>query len=196
MKYYRLIYSYKNELKEFIESELEYILIYFSEKGIEDTPDNRLKVAKETLLQRYAFYQEGVIYSENDNIDGNARLVSRLIELYPEDWEEVPMMFKLKSKSQINKHCKDGKDRSYLCYFLNDVKILQQKLPFNENFEDGFNHRTSIYDEYILNGKMYQTRYDDDTKKERHVSYPLSKIKLKELGVPNDFKIVCDSNYF
>jgi len=105
-------------------------------------------------------------------------------------------LFKLESNAQINKHCKDGKDRSYLQYYLNNVKILQQKLPFNEHYENGYNHKTSISDEYILNGKMYQTRYDTVTDKERHVSFPLSKIKLKELGVPNDFKIVANSNFF
>ena len=196
MKYFRLIYSYENEIDRFIESELEYILLYLSETGQVDTPDNRKQIAKDTILKRYAFYQEGVIYPEDDTLNGDARLVKRLIELYPEDWEEVPMMLKLESKSKINKHCKDGKDRSYITYFLNNVQILQQKLPFNENYEKGFDHRTHIDNEYILNGKMYQTRYDADTNKVRHVSFPLSKIKLKELNVPHNFKIVCNSDFF
>lgn len=164
-------------------------------KNLKDTPDNRMKIAKETITQRYAFFQEGVIYSEDDTLNGNARVVSRMAELYPDDWEEVPVMFKLESKSKINKHCKDGKDRSYKMYFLNDVQILQQKKPFDKDFEEGFNHRIHIDNEYILNGKMYQTRYSDN-KKTRHVSYPLSKEKLKQFNIPKDFKIVCNSNFF
>lgn len=196
MKYYRLIYSYEDELNRFIESDLEYILLFLSENNMEDTPINRKKVANDTVLRRYAFYQEGVIYTEDETLNGNAIRVSDITGMYPEDWEEVSMMFKLSHKAQINKHCKDGKDRSYLTYFLNDVKIFQQKLPFDENYEEGFNRRTHISDEYILNGKMYQTRYNMETEKTRHVSFPLSKIKLKELGVPNNFKIVSNSNFF
>ena len=186
MKYYRLNYSYQNELNQFIEN-------YKDE--FDQSPDKNLIEAKKYVLNRYAWYQPGVIYAENETLNGNAIRVNDIIGMYPDDWEEVPMMFKLESKAQINKHCKDGKDRSFMIYFLNDVKILQQKLPFNENFEEGFNCKTDISDEYILNGKMYQTRFDTVTEKERHVSFPLSKIKLKELGVPNNFKIVCNSDF-
>ena len=186
MKYYRLIYSYQDKLNQYIEDWKD---------EFQCTPDKNLIEAKKYVLNRYAWYQPGVIYTEDETLNGNAIRVNDLVGMYPEDWEEVPHMFKLDYKAQINKHCKDGKDRSYLCYFLNDVKILQQKLPYNEEFECGSGHRTSIDDEYILNGKMYQTRYDIDINKVRHVSYPLSKIKLKELGVPNNFKIVCNSNF-
>jgi hypothetical protein len=196
MKYYRLKYSYEDELKEFIKTDLEDIQFLMKDVDMKDTPDNRMKIAKDTVTRRYAFFQEGVIYPEDETICGNARILSRMVELYPDDWEEVPFMFKLTKNNKINKHCNDGKDRSYKQYFLNDVNILQQKIPFNEQFEEGFNIRLSIYDEYILNGKMYQTRYDIDKKKERHVSYPLSKEKLKQFNIPKDFKIVCDSNYF
>lgn len=101
---------------------------------------------------------------------------------------------KLTKKYQYSKHCKDGKDRNYLIYFLNGIEILKQKIPFNENFEHGFDRRTSITNEYILNGKIYQTRYfheacGSEPKNIRNVSFPLSKNKLKKFNIPKDLKI-------
>lgn len=68
------------------------------------------------------------------------------------------MDFKLTSNSQYSHHDKDGSDRNYLSYYLNDVLILKQKIPFDTSFEKGFDRRTTIYDEYILNDKLYQKR--------------------------------------
>jgi hypothetical protein len=187
MKYYRLIYSYKNAINNFIED---------CKEDFEGTPEENIKEAKKYVIQRYAWYQEGVIYSEDETILGEAIRVSDLVEMFPEDWEEVSTLYKLDSKGQMSKHCKDGKDRNLLSYFLNDIKIFQQKIPFNEDYEKGFDRRISIYDEYILNNKMYQTRYDDDTKKKRQVSFPLSKERLKQFNIPKDFKIVANSDCF
>ena len=97
------------------------------------------------------------------------------------------MEYKLTDKCQINKRGKDKKCKSYLVYFLNDVQILKQKLPFEDDYENGFNHRTSFNNVYLLNGKLHQTRIKFE--KIRDVSYPISKNKLKQLEVPMDFKI-------
>ena len=97
---------------------------------------------------------------------------------------------------QLNKRGKDNKSRSYVIWFLDNIQILKQKLPYDDTWEKGFDHRTSIYDVYILGGNIYQTRSiwngcgsDKSYPKERNVSYPLSKIKLKELGIIPDVKI-------
>lgn len=97
------------------------------------------------------------------------------------------MEFKLTSKCQVNKRGKDKKCRSHLIYFLNDIQILKQKLPFESNYENGFNHHTHFSNVYLFNGKLHQTRIK--FKKTRDVSYPISKKKLKQLEVPGDFKI-------
>lgn len=187
MKYYKLIYSHKNEIDKFIED---------CKEDFYGTLEENRKEAEEYVTQRYAWYQEGVIYPEDESINGEAIIISELVRIYPDDWEEVPALYKLDSKSQMSKHCKDGKDRNYLSYFLNDIKIFQQKIPFNEDYEKGYDRKTSIYDEYILNNKLYQTRYDLDTKKERHVSFPLSKERLKQFNIPQNFKIVANSDCF
>lgn len=97
------------------------------------------------------------------------------------------MEYKLTYKCQLNKRGKDSKSRSYLIYFLNDVEILKQKLPFEEDYDFGKQHHTGIDYEYLLNGKIYQTR--EKFGKTRNVYYPVSKNKLNELGFPDDFKL-------
>jgi len=103
--------------------------------------------------------------------------------------------FKLTKCYQYSKKCNDGKSRNFLLYFLNDVQILKQKIPFNENLDRGHDRHTAIYNEYILNGKLHQTRTADVfcgseiTGKTRRVSFPISKNRLADLQVPNDLKI-------
>lgn len=98
------------------------------------------------------------------------------------------MEFKLTCKSQLNKRGNDKKCRSYLIFFLNNVQILKQKLPFEADYENGFNHRTSFINTYLLNGNLYQTR--EKFGKTRNVSYPISKNKLSEIGlIPDNLKI-------
>lgn len=113
------------------------------------------------------------------------------------------MKHTLTSHTQINKKDKAGKSRSYLLWFIDGVQILKQKFPYDDQCEKGFDHRTSIYDAFVLGGNLYQTRkvhkgykrneeldkYDVVYSKERHVSYPISKKKLNELGVLPDVKI-------
>jgi hypothetical protein len=115
------------------------------------------------------------------------------------------MKYLLTCNSQYSKHDKDGKDRNYLTYYINGVKILKQKIPFNTNWEHGFDRRTVISNEYLLNGRLYQTRYfetgcsctpSDKPKKIRNVSFPISKKILSELGIPNDLKIEYVENNF
>jgi hypothetical protein len=107
------------------------------------------------------------------------------------------MEFKLTSKTQYSHHDKDGADRNYISYYLNDVLILKQKIPFDKDYEVGFDRRTSIYDTYLLNGKIYQKRCknygcfhpDNDESEVREVSFPISKEKLSEFNIPKDLMI-------
>lgn len=85
------------------------------------------------------------------------------------------------------KHCKDGKRRHLILYFLNGVQILKQKIPFDENFENGFNFRTSIFDVYLLNNNLYQTRIKNN--KKRNIKFPVSKKKLEIFNIPENLKI-------
>jgi len=94
----------------------------------------------------------------------------------------------LEAKTQFSKKCKDGRYRNFLIYFIDGVQILKQKIPYNERYEKGFDRLTGITNEYILNGKLYQTRYKHNgcgskASDIREVKYPLSKKKLQELNV-------------
>lgn len=107
------------------------------------------------------------------------------------------MEFKLTSNFQYSHHDKDGCDRNYLSFYLNDILILKQKIPFDTNCEIGFDRKTSIYDVYLLNGRIYQKRTkhfgclhpDNDKSEVREVSYPLSKKILNQFDIPKDFKV-------
>ena len=109
------------------------------------------------------------------------------------------MEFKLTSKCQYSHRDKDGHNRNYLSFYLNDVLILKQKIPFDTDWEKGFDRRTSIYDVYLLNGKLYQKRSKNfgcgnpnNKSDARKVSYPLSKKILNEFNIPKDF-IICNT---
>lgn len=105
------------------------------------------------------------------------------------------MNFALTKHYQFSKKCKDGKQRNFLLYFLNGTLILKQKVPYDEKIDKGFDRRTVIYNEYLLNGKLYQTRTANvwcgkkETGKTRQVSFPISKKRLTELQIPFDLKI-------
>jgi hypothetical protein len=105
------------------------------------------------------------------------------------------MEFNLTCKAQLSKKCKDGKYRNYLLYFLNGVQILKQKIPFNTRYDRGHDRHTAIYDEYLLGGRLHQTRTADVfcgtkvTGRTRRVSFPVSKVKLQQLQVPDDLII-------
>ena len=107
------------------------------------------------------------------------------------------MDYNLTVHFQYSKQCKDGKHRNYIIFFLNGIQILKQKIPFDTDWERGFDRRTGIFNPYILNGKMYQTRFHDKgwcggvgpSGKERHVSFPLSKKVMEQFQIPKDLKI-------
>jgi hypothetical protein len=105
------------------------------------------------------------------------------------------MDFNLTCKVQLSKKCKDGSSRNFLLYFLNDVQILKQKIPFNTRYDRGHDRHTAIYDEYLLNGRLHQTRTADvfcgtkTTGKTRRVSFPVSRARLQQLQVPDGLKI-------
>lgn len=109
--------------------------------------------------------------------------------------------YELTSHLKRSKHC-DGKFRNVLQYYLNGVLILEQKYPFDADFDYGYQFRTDIKDEYLLNGNLHQTRQYESShyywwrcskqKKEgkvRHVKYPISKKVLSQFNIPKDVKI-------
>ena len=99
------------------------------------------------------------------------------------------MEYKLTTKCQHAKRLKNGKCRTLLLYFLNNVLIFKQKLPFDENMEYGYT-KCYIEDEYLLNNKIYQTRFiEHDGSDKRNVSYPVSKKMLSQFEIPTDLKI-------
>lgn len=85
------------------------------------------------------------------------------------------------------KHCNDGKRRDVNQYYLNNILILEQKNPYDSSYELGWQHRTDISDEYLLNGNLHQTR--EYKGKVRNVKYPISKNILEQFDIPKDLKI-------
>lgn len=106
------------------------------------------------------------------------------------------MEYKLTTKFQHAKVLPNGKQRSLRLYFLNNVLLFTQKVPFDETSGYGVG-KWSYSNEYLFNGRIHQTRsnrkynYENNTVEieSRDVTYPVSKRKLKELEVPNDLKI-------
>ena len=107
------------------------------------------------------------------------------------------MEFQLISKYQYSKKCNDGKQRNFILFFLNNILIFKQKVPFDPSYDKGYDRVTDIYDVYILNGNIHQTRSnkwycgqkDRPEGKERQVKFPLSKNRLSEFNIPKDLKI-------
>jgi len=112
------------------------------------------------------------------------------------------MEYKLTSTYQHSKKCKDGKRRNFLLFYLNGVLILKQKVPFNEQWDHGYQNQTSFDNIYLLNGRIHQTRTtrmpgawwrgpggEKKEDKTRDVKYPVSKAKLEQFNIPTDLKI-------
>ncbi len=106
------------------------------------------------------------------------------------------MEYRLTSKYHHSKRLKNGTRRSILTFFINDIKIFEQKVPFNETAEYGIN-KWHIDNVYLLNGRLHQTRWSNDWDSKtnscvlttRDVTYPVSKKILESLGVPKDLKL-------
>jgi len=91
---------------------------------------------------------------------------------------------------QHSKVCGDNKRRNFLLFFLNDVLILKQKMPFDETYDHGHQNRTWITDIYLLNGNIHQKRQaKENNGKLREVKYPISKKLLEQFNIPKDTKI-------
>jgi hypothetical protein len=111
------------------------------------------------------------------------------------------MEYKLTSAYQHSKKCGDGRRRNLLTFFLNNVPILTQKVPFNENWDHGWQNQTSFSNIYLLNGRIHQTRSlhtpcawwrgPGGEKKDtiRDVKFPVSKKVLAQFDIPVDLKI-------
>lgn len=106
------------------------------------------------------------------------------------------MEYKLTTKYQHAKHLKNGTRRSILLFFINGVKLFEQKVPFDETAEYGTS-KWHIDNIYLLNGRIHQTRWSTDwdsttnsyIKTTRDVTYPVSKKILKTLGITNELII-------
>lgn len=87
----------------------------------------------------------------------------------------------LTSKFVHSRKCKDGKNRNFMVYFLNGVEILKLKVPFQENWEFGFQDcHTTFENERIEGNRLHMTKTNHGTNnKVRQVSYPISKKKLE-----------------
>lgn len=92
----------------------------------------------------------------------------------------------LTCKFQHSQHCNDGKRRNFLLIFFDNVLILKQKIPYDDTIEAGYDNTTSIYNIYLFNGKIYQTRTREG--KIRQVSFPVSKKILNQLNIDNTTK--------
>jgi hypothetical protein len=100
----------------------------------------------------------------------------------------------LKKKTKFRVHDKDGKRRNYIIYTLNDEQILKQKYPFDEKGERGFDIRLHIENDYLLNGRIHQTRINPDIQETRKVSFPVSQTVLKKYGIKKD-EVIFLSNH-
>jgi hypothetical protein len=111
------------------------------------------------------------------------------------------MEYKLTSKYKHSKRLKNGTRRSILTFFINGVKLFEQKVPFDENAEPGTG-KWHIDNIYLLNDRLHQTRWSTDwnsttnsyDKTTRDVTYPVSKKILVSLNIPNDLMIKEDGN--
>lgn len=79
----------------------------------------------------------------------------------------------LTSKVSLSKTCKDGKQRNFICYYLNNIKVLTLKVPFETDWDNGCQIHTQFCDEFIENGCLYITKIKNG--KKRLVKYPISK---------------------
>jgi len=87
--------------------------------------------------------------------------------------------------------------RSIMLYFVNGIQIFKEKIPFDENYEQGTG-KWVFTNVYLLNGKLYQTRSNDRwcnhtstyIIKSRDVKFPLSKRILEQVNIPVDLKII------
>ena len=78
MRYFKLIYSYNKEIREYIE---------FLDDDCSES--EKLAIAKDDVVLKYIHYHTNIIYREDDNRDGIAIRVSKMVEMYPDDWIEV-----------------------------------------------------------------------------------------------------------
>ena len=112
------------------------------------------------------------------------------------------MEYKLTKKYQHSKKCNDNRRRNFLIFFLNDIQIFKQKVPYDENFDHGCQNRTSFDNIYLLNGYINQKRQSDanvscfgnEQGKMREVKYPVSKKILEQFNIPKDLKITLSND--
>lgn len=98
-------------------------------------------------------------------------------------------IFVLTIKGQHSKKCRDGKKRSFWLYYLNNILILKQKVPFDETSEYGWQNFIGLRNVYLLGNNLHQERIIGYRDKIRTVKFPVSKTILQALNVPTDLKI-------
>lgn len=73
------------------------------------------------------------------------------------------------------------KNRRYIYFFYNGEKILEQKIPFDDKFDNGHGY-TAVVPLYYENGKIYQKRVPKSNRKTRLVSFPIKQHFRKIIG--------------
>lgn len=69
---------------------------------------------------------------------------------------------------------------------------MRHKVPYDESMAHGWQGKWHISDIYYENGRIHQTR-SNGTTNTRKVSFPVSKEKLAELGVPEGIRLEADT---
>lgn len=96
MKYYKLIYTVEREIekqiqehKDWIDDMNAYNKLHFPDHEMYDYDEDEIESIKKNVEERYAWYESGIIYSEDETHEGQSVIVSEMLEEYPEDWLEV-----------------------------------------------------------------------------------------------------------
>lgn len=109
------------------------------------------------------------------------------------------MEHKLTAKTQHSKRCNDGRRRNFLLFFIDGTLVLQQKVPYDETMEWGYDGALHLEDVYYQDGRIYQTRigkaiWSSPEKRwipgeKRNVHFPVSRKILKQLDLPEGSRL-------
>lgn len=109
------------------------------------------------------------------------------------------MEHKLTVKAQHSKKCSDGRRRNFFLFFIDDLLVMQQKIPYDETMEWGYDGVLHLEDVHYQNGRIHQTRvgrnkWSSTEKrwipgKKRKVHFPVSRKTLGDINLPEGIKI-------
>lgn len=86
-------------------------------------------------------------------------------------------------KYQLSKKCKDGKSRNFCLFFIDGELALKLKVPYNENYEKGYDTKCHFSDITYDEKYIYMTKISDgkNEPKIRNVKYPRKKKNHNQL---------------